>query len=234
MDGDFKSMQPSFNSRYVLIDWETVLSPNPKMAKHLFNLLMQMGFSPKVTTYRKSTQDNNDIFNVVDPNDVLFSNNKQKKDSLSDNNIKLSDVSYWIDGAFENIVDKSDLSKVSHLLSVENTPVIESKGVKYVMIDWDETMSLKPDFTFRFFALFEEMGFVPKIFTARNETSDNSDLLLWVDEKDILFADREQKMTALVNKYNISRDDVAFWLDDSPVAVIDKKDVVYNYSYFVD
>lgn len=234
MNGDFSTKQPSFESRFVLVEWDGVLDINPKLAKPLFNLLRQLGFSPKLYTYRNKNDDNNVIFNYIDPNDVLFSNGKQKKDTLLENNIKLKNVSYWIDSAFENIVDKNDLSSVSYLLNKDNTPILESSGNRYVFIDWDDTMSLKPDFTFRFFALFEEFGFIPKIFTARNESDDNSDIFLYVDEDNVLFADREQKYTALVNKYNISRDDVAFWLDDSPSAIIDKKDFILNYSYFVD
>lgn len=96
---------------------------------------------------------------------------------------------------------------------------------KYVMIDWDDTMSLNPNMVKPLFALFSQFGFIPKIFTARKESDDNSDIFIYVEKDDVLFADREQKKNAALFKYGIKNADIAFWIDDLPTSIIDSEDV---------
>lgn len=98
---------------------------------------------------------------------------------------------------------------------------------KYVMIDWDETMSLKPAMVKPLFALMESFGFTPKIFTFRKESGDNSDIFMYVKQEDVFFSDGEQKKDAMLFKYGIKSKDVAFWIDDNPAAIVDKEDM-YN------
>lgn len=237
MQGDFSMGQPKFDNNYVLVDWDGVLSQNKELIKPLFNLLKQLSFIPKVFSQRKKEDDNKDIFEFFNESEVLFSEGYQKKDMIHANGLKFKEISYWIESDFRSVVDKEDLDKVLSLINNSNNeeskePLSDSTtDVKYVMIDWDETMSLNPDFTFRFFSLFKNNKFIPKIFTARKESDDNSDIFLWVDKEDVLFANRTQKKDALKN-YNISIDDVAFWLDDTPSAIINKNDFYYLYSYY--
>lgn len=237
MYNEFSRMQPSWDSEYVLIEWDGVLSLDVTMVKPLFNLLRQMKFTPKVFTMRNKSDDNSDIFEHIEERNVLFSNGEQKKDMIHSNGLKHKEVSYWIDSEFLNIVDKEDLDVLSSLVNNPNTPAIfkdetlSSSKKKYVMIDWDETMSLRSDFTFRFFSLFETKGFIPKILTARNEDDDNDDLLLWVDKKDVIFANRQQKKEIL-EKNGILLSDVAFWLDDTPSAIVSRDDFLKKLSYY--
>lgn len=237
MDGDFSNKQPKFTQKKVLIEWDGVLSLNPKMTKPLFNLLKQTGVDPTVLSFRKESNDNSDIFEYIEKDKVLFSNYQQKKDVLQKNNIKTDHLAYWIESDFRNVVDKENIDKLSSLLNngfkSPDEPKSASIEKPYVFLDWDETMSLRPDFTERFFHLFKEHGFTPKIFTARREKYDNSDIFLWVDEKDVLFANGKQKKDAMA-ELGINVDDVAFWLDDSPQDIIAIKDFYYLFSYYND
>ncbi len=95
---------------------------------------------------------------------------------------------------------------------------------KYVMIDWDETMSLNPSMVAPLFALFSNYGFKPMIFTYRRESGDNDDIFAYVKESDVLFSDHQQKKDAL-SKYGILKSQVAFWIDDNPSAIVDKMDI---------
>lgn len=237
MEGDFSFKQPKFSTKYVFIEWDGVLDINTQLVKPLFNLLKQTGVTPKVFTFRKKVADNSDIFHHVKESDVLFSDGEQKRDAIHRNNMKFSQVAYWIESDFRNVVDRENIDKLTTLrnngLESPEAPIGETKEKKYVFLDWDETMSLRPDFTTRFFHLFEELGFTPKIFTSRKEKGDNSDLFLYVDEKDVFFANRKQKKDAMF-ELGIKDEDVAFWLDDSPQDIIAIKDYFYLFNYYND
>lgn len=101
---------------------------------------------------------------------------------------------------------------------------------RYVMIDFDDTASLSPEKFLQIIPIFESMGLTVRIFTARNESGDNSDIFSWFDKSMVLFSNREQKKDALWN-YRIKRSQVAFWIDDSPSAIVDKEDLGSLLSY---
>lgn len=236
MEGDFSFKQPKFVSKTVLIEWDGVLSLNTQMIKPLFILLKQTGVTPKVMTFRNKEEDNSDIFEHLSENEVLFSDKQQKKDAIHRNDLKHNNVAYWIENDFRNVVDTEDLDKLSLLINNgEQSPEISIEGNKvdkpYVFLDWDDTMSLRPDFVERFFHLFKEHGFTPKIFTARKEADDNSDIFLWVDESEVIFSNRKQKKDRMI-ELGIKEEDVAFWLDDSPRDIIAIKDYYYLFPYY--
>lgn len=102
---------------------------------------------------------------------------------------------------------------------------------KYVMIDWDETLSLNTDMVKVLFNVFQQFGFIVKVFTARYENKDNSDIFIHVNKEDVFFADGKQKKDALLFKYQIPERRVAFWIDDNPAAIVDKEDLHGLLSY---
>lgn len=237
MEGDFSFKQPRFSTKYVLIEWDGVLSRNTQLVKPLFNLLKQTGVTPKIFTFRKKDGDNSDIFKHAKESDVLFSDGEQKRDAIHRNNMKFSEITYWIESDFRNVVDRENIDKLTTLrnngLESPEAPTGDKKEKPYVFLDWDETMSLRPDFTTRFFHLFEEFGFTPKIFTSRKEKNDNSDMFLYVNEDDVFFANGKQKKDAM-SEFGIKDEDVAFWLDDSPQDIIAIKDYFYLFYYYND
>jgi hypothetical protein len=95
---------------------------------------------------------------------------------------------------------------------------------QYVMLDYDNTVSLNPQMFLQIFDLLKRCGFIPKICTARHEDFDNSDIFLWFDEKDVIFCNGEQKKDVLY-RHGIKRKEVAFWIDDKPAAIVDKEDL---------
>lgn len=230
--------------KYVLIEWDGVLSENPEMVFPLLNLLNRLKYKTKIFTFRNESDNNSDIFSYLNEKDVFFSNKTSKKDLIHSFGLKHKKIAYWIDSEFRNIVDKEDLEKMLQLI---NSPDFDKEKTlseikapkkevpedfkKYVMIDWDDTMSRSAEYTARFFALFERFGYTPKIFTARNDDGDNYDILAHVDKANILYANRKQKKEAL-SDYDIHIDEVAFWLDDMPSAVISKADFYKSFSYF--
>lgn len=234
MNSEFSFKQPKLDSRYVMIEWDNTMSLNPKMVKPLFTMLKQIGFSPKIFVSRNKTDDNSDLLKWVEESDVLYSNGEQKKDAVHSNGLKHKNISYWIDNDFLNVVDKEDLDVLSNYVNspedLDNKKVFDNKD-KYVFLDWDDTMSLRPDFAIRFLELFRSFGFKSKIFTARKESSDNSDIFLWVEESDVFFSNRKSKKESL-SDYNLSLDNVAFWLDDLPHTVISKDDFFTKLSYY--
>ena len=235
MEGDFLYKQPKLSKKYVLVEWDGVLNRNTKLIKPFFMLLKQTGVVPKVFTFRNENDDNSDLLEHFKKEEVLFSNGNQKRDVLFQNGIKSKEVAYWVESDFRNVVDKENLDKLSSLLNngQRSGEQVESQNLEkpYVFLDWDHTMSLRPDFTERFFYLFKEYGFNPKVFTSRYKDKDNSDLLLWVNEEDIFFADMKQKKDRL-DELNISEADVAFWLDDSPQDFVAVRDFYYLFSYY--
>lgn len=233
-------MKPKFYKQYVMIEWDSVMNLNLDLIKPLFNLIRQTGFVPKIFTFRKKEQDNHDIFEHFEEQDILFSGNKQKKDMLIDNGLKEKDIAYWIENDFSNVVDKNDLSHLSTLINQDNLDNVKSvykelekTENKYVLIDWDETMSLNSQFAERFFDLFKRFGFIPKIYTARKELDDNSDIFLWINKEDVIFSNRKQKKDTLYLN-GIPDKDIAFWLDDMPSAIINKQDFYNLFFYFND
>lgn len=100
-------------------------------------------------------------------------------------------------------------------------PKIEKK---YVMIDFDDTASLNPEVFKQIIILLQTMGLEVRIYTARKETRDNSDIFIWFNKEIVLFSNGKQKKDALWD-YGIKRSQVAFWIDDSPEAIVDKEDI---------
>lgn len=117
MEGEFMTMQPKLNKKYVMVDWDQTMGESPEMVKPLFALLKRFGYTPKILTARYENDDNLDIFQWVDKDDVLFSNRQQKKDVLLDFGIKRSDVAFWIDDQPSSIVDKEDLHSLLFYLN---------------------------------------------------------------------------------------------------------------------
>ncbi len=87
----------------------------------------------------------------------------------------------------------------------------------YVMIDWDETMSLSPETFLAIFQLFKEIQLKPMVITLRSP-NDSDDILSWVDKSDVIFTSGKQKKDALVEA-GIKVDQVAFWIDDAPETI---------------
>lgn len=102
---------------------------------------------------------------------------------------------------------------------------------KYVMLDFDETASINPEKFIQIIHIIESMGLIVKVFTARNENGDNSDIFTWFNKEKVLFANGQQKKDALWD-HGIRRDQVAFWIDDSPSAIVDKEDIGNLMGYF--
>ncbi|MEX0290530.1 MAG: hypothetical protein AB3N14_15605 [Flavobacteriaceae bacterium] len=75
------------------------------------------------------------------------------------------------------------------------------------------------------------MGLEVRIITARNEELDNSDLLTWVEASKVIFANGRQKKDVLFD-HGIKRNQVAFWIDDQPSAIVDKEDICNLMYYF--
>lgn len=96
---------------------------------------------------------------------------------------------------------------------------------KYVMVDWDDTMSLSPEHFQQIFKLFEDMQLIPMVITARHP-SDSSDIYAWVNEDRVIFCNGKQKKDVLT-EHGIEKNQVAFWVDDSPEAIISKSDAMW-------
>lgn len=234
-NSEFSMMQPQFDKRYVMIDWDDTASLNPQMFLQIFSILKENNFTPKIFTARKEIENNEDIFLWFKKEDVLFSNGQQKKDAMFDYRIFNNDVSFWIDDQPQNIVDKEDLDRIKHMFTEpENVLDLKYKVDKdsrpFIMIDWDETMSLNPEMFLKIIDLFSRLRYNVKIFTARRSTQDNSDIFAYVDKKDVLFAEREPKIDAL-QFYGIKEKNVAFWIDDMPSAIINKKYLIQLLGY---
>lgn len=105
------------------------------------------------------------------------------------------------------------------------------KTKQYVMIDFDDTVSLNPQMFLQVFDLLSRCGFTPKICTARGEHCDNEDIFLWFDKTDVIFCDGRQKKDVLIEN-GIKRKEVAFWIDDNPSAIVDKEDICSLMGYF--
>lgn len=90
---------------------------------------------------------------------------------------------------------------------------------KYVMIDYDETISLNPIMFKQIFNLLQRCHFKPTICTARSKDAcDNSDIAVHFNLDDVIFCDGRQKEDVLRELHILKK--VAFWIDDNPNAIV--------------
>ncbi|AUR92289.1 hypothetical protein NVP1170O_176 [Vibrio phage 1.170.O._10N.261.52.C3] len=106
-----------------------------------------------------------------------------------------------------------------------------SLSTLYVMIDWDDTASLNPYMFKELFLMLGSNGFIPKICTARGEHFDNEDIFEHFSPNEVIFCNGQQKKDIL-HLHDIKRSEVAFWIDDSPEAIVDKEDLGNLMWYF--
>ncbi len=93
-------------NKLVLIDFDDTFSLDPELFKKIWLLLEQSGFKVMCCTARsKEDVDNQDIYQHIKKENVLFCEGYQKREFLeSEFKITSKDIAFWIDDFPESIV----------------------------------------------------------------------------------------------------------------------------------